>query len=127
MLSDSINSNLYPEWLSHVKSETAKDAFRYLVGAAALLKKYTCHVQSKGVVKDFRFIDQNNEQPFAFIVNMKWLLFYFRAPSIRSGSFALDELQDSFPLASKNNRGEWTIRIHNIQEACVLMKYLELE
>ena len=127
MLSEAINADLYPQWLAQVESKETKDAFRYMVGAASSLKELTCHVQYKGEISDFRFVDTSNQQPFSFIVNKRWLLFYFRAPSVRSGSYMLEELQQFLPTAEENARQEWKVRIHNIAEARALLNYLELE
>ena len=71
--------------LSHIESDDARDAFHYLVGRAATLKCFVCHPQQKGVISDFRFIVLNrDEMPFAVSPNKRWLLFYFRAPAVRS-------------------------------------------
>jgi hypothetical protein len=127
MLSEAVNADLYAEWLAHVASEEAKDAFRYLVGAAAGFKTLTCHIQYKGVIRDFRLLDSDGVQRFSFIANKKWLLFYFRTPIVRAGTYALDELQDALPLAKENNRNEWTVPLHNIGEVRALLEYLDIE
>lgn len=107
MLFDAKNAALSPRWLEYIEFEQARDAFVYLVGQAAALADYQCHAQQKGEVPDFRFM-KGEEQPFAFIPNKRWILFYFRAPAIRSGKYGLASLQQQFDSATENSRGEWT-------------------
>ena len=126
MLANSINAQLYPEWLAHVESPEAKKAFVYLVGAATTLKELSCHAQLKGVVRDFRFINAEGEQPFSFIVNRKWLLFYFRAPIVRRGSYSHAELVKLFPESRENKRKEWTVRLRSAEDVRILLQFLEL-
>lgn len=127
MLADSVNSDLYPIWLAHVSEPETRDAFVYLVGFAATLKSLTCHAQFKGAVRDFRFYASDKQQPFSFIINKKWLLFYFRQPSVRSGKYSLASLRQQFPSLKVNPRGEWTVRIASLQEARRLTSTLAIE
>jgi hypothetical protein len=126
MLANSINPQLYPEWLAHVETPGAKDAFIYLVGSAATLRELSCHAQFKGIIRDFRFINAKEEQPFSFIVNRKWLLFYFRAPSVRSGKYSRATLLKLFPECRENQRNEWTVRLRSTEDVRSLLRYLEL-
>ena len=126
MLAETINANLYADWLAQVQTSSAKDAFVLLVGTAATLKELTCHVQHKGVIRDFRFIDKNDEQPFSFIINRKWLLFYFRGPATRSGRYTFEELRRVLPMAKINARKEWTVRLANVEETRALLGLLKL-
>ena len=127
MLADNISASLYPEWLAHVQTPEARDAFVFLVGYAAMLRRYTCHVQRKGVVRDFRFKSADGTLPFAFVVNRRWLLFYFRLPSLGPVGFSPKRILSSFPEAKMNRRGEWTIRLHDVEDVRVLLKLLSLE
>ena len=127
MLSAARNTELYPEWLQHIESEETKDAFRYLVGLAAGLTSLTCHPQFKGDVRDFRFLNARDEQPFSFIPNKSWLLFYFRAPAVRSGMYSLGVLRAALESASENNSGEWSVRLRSIADVQRLWSILAVE
>jgi hypothetical protein len=127
MLADTIGASLYPEWLAHVQTPEARDAFVFLVGYAATLKRYTCHVQRRGAVRDFRLKSADGKIPFAFIVSRRWLLFYFRLPSLEPGGLSSKSIRSSFPHAKLNRRGEWTVRLHDVEDVRVLLKLLALE
>jgi hypothetical protein len=126
MLHEAKNSDLIPQWLGHIEDQQAKEAFVYLVGLAAALTEFQCHAQFKGEVRDFRFITTGEEQPFSFIPNKQWLLFYFRAPSVRSGKYSLQSLQHEFDGAAENTRGEWTVRLRSISDVQRLWKLLAI-
>ena len=127
MLSAARNTELYPEWLKHIESAETKDAFRYLVGLAAGLTSLTCHPQFKGDVRDFRFLNAREEQPFSFIPNKSWLLFYFRAPAVRSGKYSPEVLRATFESANENSSGEWTVRLHSIADVQRLWNIVTVE
>jgi hypothetical protein len=122
MLSETISAALYPEWLAHVQTPEARDAFVFLVGYGATLKRYTCYVQRKGVVRDFRFKSADGKLPYAFIVNRKWLLFYFRLPNLGPGGFSPKSIVKSFPEAKLNRRGEWTVKLHDVEDVRRLLR-----
>lgn len=126
MLTDYHNSGFYPDWLDYIESEETRDAFRYMVGLAACLRNYMCHPGLHGVYRDFRFFDQHEEQPFAFGIAQNWLLFYFRAPAIRAGRYTFQDIEATFPTATQNNTGEWTVRLRNIDDVRRLWKTLQL-
>lgn len=127
MLSQAQNTELYADWLAHIEAQEAREAFCYLVGRAAVLRSLKCHPQRKGVVRDIRFIDDRNEQPFSFIPNKTWLLFYLRAPAVRSGKYSFQELSDAFDSAGENNSGEWTVKLRSIADVQRLMQLLSFE
>jgi hypothetical protein len=127
MLADSIGASLYPQWLAHVQTPEARDAFVFLVGYAATLRRYTCHAQRTGVVRDFRLKSTDGGLPFAFTVNRRWLLFYFRLPSLGAGGLSPKAILSSFPKARRNRRGEWTVRLFDVEDVRVLLKLLALE
>lgn len=108
MLLESKNAAILPEHLEYIASAKAKDAFVYLVGAAASDPRLQCYGELKRVVRDFRFYEASGQQPFSFIVNRESLLFYFRSPAVRSGSYELAELQARFAEVAENISGEWT-------------------
>lgn len=127
MISGATNSNLYAEWLNHIESEEAKDAFAYIVGLASALRDHRCHPQQKGVVRDFRFyVGETQELPFAFIPNKSWLLFYFRAPAVRGGAYLPASVQEAFDSFVENSRGEWTVKLRCIADVKRLWRILEI-
>jgi len=124
MLTDTKNAELYAEWLKTILDPQAKAAFQYIVGVAAGLEAYECHIQWKGEVRDFRFHDIGGEQPYSFITNNRWLLFYFRPPAVRSGRFSSKELMNFFDSFGENSAGEWTVRLRSIPDVERLIGYL---
>ena len=127
MLADAKNASLYSEWLTHIKEPDVKDAFPYIVGASAALTAYRCYPQKKGEVRDFRYITDNDEQPFAFILNHAWLLFYFRAPAIRSGRYSFTTVQGEFGSAKELEREEWTVQLRSIADVQRLWRLLSIK
>ena len=124
MLTDSKNAALYTEWHKSITDPQVQAAFHYIVGAAARLEEYQCHIQWKGKVRDFRFHDTGGEQPFSFITNNRWLLFYLRPPAIRSGTFSRNELENLFDSVAENSAGEWTVRLRSIPDVERLIRFL---
>jgi hypothetical protein len=115
-------------WLSRIEGEDAREAFHYVVGRAASLMSLTCHPQQKGVISDFRFIDTDrDEMPFAFIPNKHWLLFYFRAPAVRSAKYSLAAVAAAFDSAGENASGEWTIKLRSIADVRRLWQILSID
>lgn len=125
MLASARNADLYAEWLKYIEAQETRDAFVYLVGLSACLREWACHPERKGEVRDFRFMHGGTEQPFAFIVNKKSLLFYFRAPATRSGRYRFEELQAAFE-ETKQVRDEWTVRLVSIADVQRLWRFLSL-
>lgn len=117
VLDGALRPELYCEWLEHVRDPEARNAFLYLVGLAACSPAYVCSPKQKGGVKDFRYVDGEKRQHFAFIPNTRWLLFYFRLPAIRTGRYSMTELQTAFGSVGTNKAGEWTVRIANVADA----------
>jgi hypothetical protein len=126
MIAGSTNSNFYQEWLGQIESKCTQDAFIYIVGLSACLKDFVCYPKPHGVVNAFRFMSSENdkEQPFAFIPNNHWLLFYFRLPAVRSHRYSLADLKNIFESANENGTGEWTIKLQNIYDVQLLFQYL---
>lgn len=126
MLAEALNTTLYPEWLDYIDSTDTKQAFLFIVGMGACSRAYKCHPQRKGSVRDFRFVDRCDEQVFALIVNRNSLLFYFRRSAVRSDQYDFETIKLTFPDCKKNVRGEWTVRISNLQDASKLLPLLKL-
>ena len=128
MLTESKNAKLYTTILAEIRADEVRDAFRYIVGCAATLRSLTCHPQRKGVIYDFRFMDtERSEQPFAFIPNQKWLLFYFRKPAIRSRQYTFPQVKAAFSSASEKKGGEWTVKLKSISDVQILWQLLSIE
>jgi hypothetical protein len=125
MLIDAKDTELLPQFLADIASVDVKNAFVFLVGAGACNARYRCCASMKGVIRVFRIYEGQDTQPFAFIVNRESLLFYFRAPAVQSGAFSLADLSTSFPVATENNSGEWTVRVSSLADAMRLWSYLD--
>jgi hypothetical protein len=130
MLAADHDLNRFAQWLERIEHAETRDAFRFLVGAAACVRGLKCHAQLKGPngpLHDFRLFDSNGEQPFSFTTNQsKGLLFYFRAPAIRSRRYIFVRLKAVLDSASENFRADWTVRINNIEEARRLWAHLDI-
>ncbi len=130
MLSSDHDLSTYADWLDRIENPETKEAFRYLVGAAACLRNLQCHAQLKGregPLHDFRFME-GSSQPFSFITNQsKGLLFYFRPPSVRSGRYTFEALRNELGSVAENPSGEWTVRISTVDEAKRLWAFLGLQ
>ena len=124
MLTDAKNAELYNKWFTAISEPQVRSAFQYLVGVAARLDQYQCHIQWKGEARDFRFHDAGGEQPYSFISNARWLLFYFRRPAVRSARFSGRDLASLFDSCAENPAGEWTIRLKSIPDVERLIQFL---
>lgn len=125
MLADVRNPHLYAEWQDYIEVSEVRDAFRFLIGLAACSKRFTCHIQWKGAVRDFRFIDAAGEQPYSFITNQKWLLFYFRPPAVRADARLRNDLRSQFDSFDENAVGEWIIKLRSISDVESLAALIE--
>jgi len=130
MLKDAKNAELIAKFLDYIETEKTKDAFLYIVGLSAALTDFDCHPQPKGhngPVFDFRFYKKDSsEQPFAFIPNKRWLLFYFRTSAVGSGRYSLMTLRSQFDSVNENNSGEWTVELRCIYDVRRLWKVLAI-
>jgi hypothetical protein len=125
VLTDAKNSELYADWLNFIEVPETRAAFCYIVGIAASSKRYSCHIQWKGQVRDFRFHDVSGEQPHAFITNQRWLLFYFRPPAVRSNTYSRDRLAKDFDRFWETPKGEWTVKLRDIADVERLSKHIQ--
>ncbi len=91
---------------------------------SACLGKYNCEIRWKGEVRDFRFFDTGGEQPFSFITNQQWLLFYFRLPAVRSNRYSKERVSELFDSFVENSAGEWTVKIRSIADVERIANYL---
>lgn len=120
------NYHLHKEFVEYIDDVEVRDAYHVLVGAAVSLEKFNSYPEQKGVINDFRYYIEDNIQPFAFIINKNSLLFYLRQPAIASGKYTLESLLDSLGEVNENNAGEWTISIHNRDEAISIIEKILL-
>ncbi|MCD9046807.1 hypothetical protein [Luteimonas sp. MHLX1A] len=118
------DGNLLTQHFSVVHSQDAKRAFHYLMGWASTLPDYECLPGRHGHIRDFRFM-RGSDWDFAFIPNKAWLLFYFRAPSLRPPKFAKAEVLARFPAAKETSSGEITIRIESLDDAVELARFID--
>ncbi len=116
MLTDKRNP-LYPEFREYIEPDSVRAVYDILIGAAAAIPGLSCGPERKGAVRDFRFYSEPPEQPFAFIINQRSLLFYLRQPAVRSKLWSLAKLENQFSEVNENNAGEWTIKIYDRLEA----------
>lgn len=126
MLNKNQNYHLHNEFVEYIDDVEVRDAYHVLVGAAASLEKFNCYPEQKGVIRDFRFYTENDDQPFAFIINKQSLLFYLRPPAVESNKYALDSLVQNFDEINENTGGEWTIRINNRDDAVSVIENILL-
>jgi hypothetical protein len=124
VLAKDTDFTLIANWCEFIVDENVLSAFLYLVGLSASIDEYTCQIQWKGKVRDFRYLTGDRQQPFSFITNTRWLLFYFRVPAIRSGKYSSAELSDLFASFHENRAGEWTIKLETIADVKRLAIFL---
>ena len=126
MLKENSGAPSYPELLDRIVTADVQDAFRYFIGLAACSSTLTCHPERKGVLNDFRFFDKAGKQRFAFIINQKSLLFYFRYPAIDSQKYEFEELKKLFDSATSDRvHKAWTVRILCISDAQRLWRFID--
>ena len=124
MLAKSMDSELFADWSESIKDDQVRSAFWYLIGIAACLRSHDCEIRWKGDVRDFRFFDKRDEQPFSFITNQKWLKFYFRGPAVHSNRFEKRDVSKLFSSFDENTAGEWTIELRSIDDVRRLAEYI---
>lgn len=102
--------------LDTIAVREVREAYLYLTHHAVTLRDYECRPQDKGEVHDFRYYTAG-EQPFAFIVNQKSLLWYFRQPGLRHPAASVVRLREQFSHVHENARCEITVRIESLEDA----------
>jgi hypothetical protein len=109
----------------YLQADCAKEAFDALVRTAIDMRAYETEPGWHGEIRDFKYFDAaSGEQPFAFIVNRKDLLFHVRAQGLRRVAGGLGELKRRFSSAAENSRGEWRVRIASKEDAERLSAFL---
>lgn len=102
--------------LDKIAVPEVREAYLYLTHHAATLPGYECRADEHGDVDDSRYM-QGAEWPFAFIVNQKSLLWYFRKAGLRHTAAGLPLLREQFAEVSENSSGEITVRLSNLNHA----------
>jgi hypothetical protein len=109
--------------IERIESRGAIDAYYHMLGHAACLEDYKCHPNNPAkdnLKRDFQYhID--GKQSFAFTINSKHLLFYFRIPYIKK--FGKHTVLDKLTGAKETDRGEVTIRIETVDEAKKVLEF----
>ena len=108
-----------PLLLRHLDTIAVPDvrqAYLYLTHHAATLPEYQCRPGEHGDVNDFRY-EQGPEWPFAFIVNQKSLLWYFRLTGLKHPAASIASLRQRFAEVNENSKGEITVRISDLDDA----------
>ena len=126
MLTDAKNAELIHQYFDSIDTNELRNAFCLFVGLSAALRTYRCHPQIKGEVSDYRLFSETDEQEFSFILNKKWLLFYFRLPAVRSGRYTIQALKTKFDSVNENTRGEWTVKLRGMDDVLRLWGFLNL-
>ncbi len=114
------------DWRKHIQIDEVREAFDYFLERADDSGLYRCKLRLKGVARDFCF-EANGEQPFSFITNKKWLLFYFRPPAVNSGAYRKAKLREDFGEKFKdnpNNATEWTVRLQSRDDVERLLHHI---
>ena len=96
--------------------QDVRTAYLFLTHHAATLGDFRCRPGQHGEVDDFRY-EQGTEWPFAFIVNQKSLLWYFRLAGLRHPAASVTTLQSQFAEVREVQRGEITVRISTLADA----------
>lgn len=78
-----------------------------------------------GVVAAVRLHDAYNRYLFAWIPAQAHLLFYIRKPALAEAKHLHQSVLKVLPSAKRNKAGEITVRLLNLKDAQVLMKWLE--
>lgn len=122
LLSGIDGAELYPEYEAYIDDQQARGAFRLLVDLTASSSQLVPSFKPKGKLRTCCLHDRSERQPYSFIVNKKWLLFYFRLPEVRSG---MDRLKRDFGSFNVNNKGEWTVRLRSEGEVQLLLRHVD--
>ena len=119
-----VNSNYYSPYLIHglLALENEEERSQYVTEVDALkvrpdFTKRLSRIEQRILLSLREFYDGDGKQPFSFITNQRWLLFYFRKPAIRSKKYSAEKLAKLFDSLNQTSAGEWTIKIKNVDDA----------
>lgn len=91
----------YDEFMEYIHLSDVREAFEYLVKMTRELADYRCAPRPHGYIKRNLWYYKNEDGLFAFTVNRKHLLFYFRSPLRAHPGLNLDALRLEFPDAEE--------------------------
>jgi hypothetical protein len=117
------DENLDREYEAWIQVRDVRRAYRFLVERSRCLEGYDCFPHLQGMIRAFRF-RRGKTWPFAFIVNRKSLLFYFRKAGLTHSAANETALRKSFADVKVNKRGEIKVRIESYENAVELIKLL---
>lgn len=112
----------YDEYLSHIKSKDAAEAFRYLVDASSSIPGYECRPKPHGYIKRNYHYFSDGRSLFAFVINQSSLLWYFRSPKRTHPSLVCATLSEMFPQVKLLKSGQITVRINTLAEAKEILR-----
>jgi hypothetical protein len=110
---------------SRIKSPQAQEAFCLLVGYASCLSGYEVKIKPQGELMSVG-IYKADICPFAFTVNERWLLFYFRKPTVLSKRYSDTEIRRAFDTYKVAQIDEWTVRLRSVDDVRRLIPILAL-
>jgi hypothetical protein len=110
---------------SRIKSPQAREAFCLLLGYASCLNGYEVKIKPQGELMSVG-IYQDHVCPFAFTVNERWLLFYFRKSAVLSKRYSDAELRRAFDSYKVAQDDEWTVRLRSVDDVRRLIPILAL-
>ena len=108
---------LLNEYMIYLQPQHPRQALALLMNAGRRDESYIFEPCKQGKGKRVVRYLIENKYAYAFIVNQKDILFYYRLLSDRTGNEVLAELQNAGLDAERNNRGEITIRLQTIDDA----------
>ena len=119
------NPMLIKKHVGYIQNEETRNAYYVMLGSAATMVNLECYPNPKDTGKlYFRYEMDSKEQPFAFIVNRKSLLFYIRLPAVRAKIYDFKGMQKIFNEIGENPRREWTIRIISTDDALKVIQHV---
>jgi hypothetical protein len=111
--------------LERIEPVSVRQAYEYLTCAAADLPGFCCFPSPKGYLADFRYYAKG-QWPYAFIINKRSLLFYFRPPSLRFPfSQTETELRELFGDSLERKRGEFGMHVFDRKDAELLHQVIQ--
>lgn len=120
----------YKKDLLNKKSFEIHEAIETFYSIFNNIKEFELEAKDKGVIKNVKFNlkssdlssnffeNKTNIHPFSFIINNKWLTFYFR---INYEKFISDGIKKFFELPKKQNNTEYKIYIKNKEDVIKLI------
>ncbi len=91
-------------------------AYLFLTHHAATQRDFQCRPGQHGDVDDFRY-EQGGEWPYAFIVNQKSLLWYFRPAGLGHPAANVAALRTQFAEVKEPQANHIAVRISTVEDA----------